>query len=520
MKETKTIIRTDEPHNGSHVSLEMVNTIRKIFNTKPNKFSNIETATNIMTTRTIDVAIIGSGFAGLAAAIEAASNLPADAQVVIFEKMPTPGGNSIYNAGQIAAVGSKYQQAAGIQNDSVRLMMDDMLQAGIHLNHPELLETMIYKSNEIVEWTELDLNIRYRDRVTQLGGHSVPRTLSTLNASGKDIIQPMLEKIQLMHNVHIEVNSPFQGYVFGGDAGAGECQVLGVRIGSMYAPGEAPTTVFCRHGVILAAGGFSADVQFRSIQNPSFGKGVMSTNQPGATAEVLKETMKAGAMPVQLSHIQLGPWTSPDESGFGEAPFFCIGAGFPYGIIVNPKSGKRFVNELGNRYERSMSILALGYPVVCLTDADGAQHSLKKELATLEPAVKSYPTLTDLAQAYDIDANNLIQTVQDYNEGVKVGKDSAFGKPFREDLGPIVNPPFFATRLWPKVHFCCGGVQINQNAQVMHIDGYPISGLFAAGEVTGGIHGGDRLGSCSTLDCLCFGRIAGHSAATCKFKSC
>jgi flavocytochrome c len=469
-------------------------------------------------TRTIDVAVIGSGCAGLAAAIEAGNNLPADAQVVVFEKMLSPGGNSVYNAGQLAAVGSKYQKASGIE-DSVQLMMEDMLKAGINLNHPDLLETMILQSNEIVEWTELELNIRYRDRVTQLGGHSVPRTLSTLNSSGRDIIAPMLDKIDLMHNVNIEVNSSFQAYVLG-ESGEGEQrEVIGVRIGSTEFPGEAPATVYCRHGVVLAAGGFSADVKFRSIQNPSFGVNVGNTNQPGATAEVLKETLKIGAMPVQLSHIQLGPWTSPDEEGFGQAPFFCIGAGFPYGIIVDPLTSKRFVNEMGNRYERSMAILKMGYPCICITDAEGAQHSIQKDLSKLEPAVKAYASIEELAAAYDMVAETLRKTIQEYNTGVFLGVDQ-FHKSLRDDLGPIIKPHFYATRLWPKVHFCCGGVQINRDAQVMHIDDYPVTGLFAAGEVTGGIHGGDRLGSCSTLDCLAFGRIAGHSVATIKQFKC
>ena len=111
-----------------------------------------------------------------------------------------------------------------------------------------------------------------------------------------------------------------------------------------------------------------------------------------------------------------------------------------------------------------------------------------------------------------MDSNVLQQTVQDYNDGVKNGKDS-FGKPLREDLKPIVTPPFYATRLWPKVHHCMGGLQIDEDARVIHIDSHPIGGLFAAGEIVGGVHGGDRLGSCATLDCLSFGRIAGHSAA-------
>jgi succinate dehydrogenase/fumarate reductase flavoprotein subunit len=203
----------------------------------------------------------------------------------------------------------------------------------------------------------------------------------------------------------------------------------------------------------------------------------------------------------------MGPWTSPDETGFGSAPFFCIGAGFPYGIIVDPETSKRFVNELGNRYERSMAIIKLGHPVICITDADGANHSLEKDLQKLEPAVKAFGSIKELSLAYEMDADTLRQTIEEYNTGVTEGKD---------EFGQIVTPPFYASRLWPKVHFCCGGVQINPLAQIMHIDGYPIKGLFAAGEITGGVHGADRLGSCSTLDCLAFGRIAGNSVVTNK----
>jgi succinate dehydrogenase/fumarate reductase flavoprotein subunit len=126
--------------------------------------------------KSCDIAIIGSGFAGLAAAIEASSQLPDDAKILILEKMAVPGGNSVMNAGQLAVVNSKAQKLANIQ-DSVELMMEDMLQAGVELNHPNLIRKMIEDSNSIAEWTEQELGIQYRDRVTQMGGHSVPRTL-------------------------------------------------------------------------------------------------------------------------------------------------------------------------------------------------------------------------------------------------------------------------------------------------------------------------------------------------------
>jgi flavocytochrome c len=454
-----------------------------------------------------DVAIIGSGYAGLAAAIEAATLIPTG-KILIIEKNSYPGGNSIMNAGQIAAVGSEAQKLANIE-DSVELMMTDLLKAGTDLNHPNLIRRMIEESNDIVKWMEDDLGIEFRTRVTQLGGHSVPRTLSTLNARGSDIIDPMLRKIATMKHIEILLDTAFEKFIVSENGR----RVEGIRVQNRL--DDHHETLFCRRGVVIASGGFSADVQFRSVQNPSFGESVMTTNQPGATAEVLKEALKVGAMSVQLSRIQLGPWTSPDEMGFGKAPFFCLGAGFPYGIIVDPFTSRRFVNELGNRYERSMAILKMGHPVVNITDLDGAEHSLRKELEELEPTVKSFSSIEELAAEYEMDPDILTSTLIQYNMGVAEGID-AFGKPLRGDLKPITTAPFYAVRLWPKVHHTMGGLHINTDANVMHIDNYPIENLYAAGEVAGGVHGGDRLGSCATLDCLSFGRIAGHNVVMVK----
>jgi len=255
------------------------------------------------------VAIVGSGYAGLAAAIEASNILPREL-ILVFEKMDKPGGNSVMNAGQIAVVGSDQQLIAGIE-DTVELMMDDMLRAGVDLNHPNLIRTMIEQSNETVEWTQSELGVQYRTRVTQLGGHSVPRTLSTLNACGEDIIGPMIDKVDSKDNVELILETAFESFVMSDDG-----HVLGIRTKSIV--DDHVETVLCERGVVLASGGFGADVAFRSVQNPSYDRTVMSTNQPGATAEVMKEALKIGAMSVQLSRIQLGPWTSPDETGFGK----------------------------------------------------------------------------------------------------------------------------------------------------------------------------------------------------------
>ncbi len=186
------------------------------------------------------------------------------------------------------------------------------------------------------------------------------------------------------------------------------------------------------------------------------------------------------------------------------------------GIIVDPATSKRFVNELGNRYERSMAILKMGHPVVCMTDSEGAKHSLEKDLSKLEPTLKAHNSIEEAAEEYGMDPTILKETIDKYNASLAMGKDEEFGKLLREDSGPLVKFPLYSVRLWPKVHHTMGGLHINSDAQVIHVDGYPIKGLFAAGEVTGGVHGGDRLGSCATLDCITFGRIAGKNVATSK----
>lgn len=164
-----------------------------------------------------------------------------------------------------------------------------------------------------------------------------------------------------------------------------------------------------------------------------------------------------------------------------------------------------------------MAIIKLGHPVLCITDSQGAKHSLQKDLSTLKPVVMELNTVKHIAESYGMDFTRLKETIDNYNEGVEKGED-AFGKPLRDDLHPIEQPPFYTVRLWPKVHHCMGGLHINEQAQVMHVDGAPIEGLYAAGEIAGGVHGADRLGSCATLDCLAFGRIAGRSAVRLAHK--
>jgi len=127
--------------------------------------------------------------------------------------------------------------------------------------------------------------------------------------------------------------------------------------------------------------------------------------------------------------------------------------------------------------------------------------------------VKKFDSLESLAEAYKIDNKQLLDTVKKFNKFVVHKKDPDFNKPILETAKEIIKPPYYAIRLWPKVHHTMGGLGINTKAQVLNLDGNKIKGLYAAGEVTGGVHGASRLGSCAITECFVFGRIAGRNAA-------
>ena len=274
-----------------------------------------------------------------------------------------------------------------------------------------------------------------------------------------------------------------------------------------------PRHVAARRGLVLAAGGFSADVAYRRIQDPRLGADLSHTNRPGSDAQPLFMATDAGALTLQESWIQLGPWASPDERGIGIGSTFNIESTFPYGILVDPDTGARIVDELADRKTRADAILDRGHPCIALCDARAAAREDKLDLLLEEGVVRRFDDLETLAGAWDMPAGALAETVARYNDHVRSGEDRDFGKRILEDAQPIAEPPYYAIRTWPKVHHTMGGVHIDADARVLGRDLEPIPGLYAAGEITGGVHGAVRLGSCAVTDCLVFGRIAGMRAA-------
>ena len=455
-----------------------------------------------------DIIIVGSGFAGLAAAIEAKE---AGSSVIILEKMKGYGGNSTISDGVIAAAGTQRQVDSEIE-DSPQLMYADMLQAGHGLNQPELVQVLSEKSNETFQWTIDFLGVDYMNRLEQFGGHSVPRCYTTHNHSGSAIIKQMLRKIN-DKGMKIRTKVFLQTILL--DSEQRVCGVL-VREGYEYPDVSTGIEKYikARKAVILATGGFANDIKLRISQDPRLTDEIGSTNKFSTTGEALREALRIGAMPVHLSRIQLGPWASPDEKNFGIGPAFSSYIAFPYGIMVNPETGNRFVNELADRKVRSDAILQAGQPCIGIADQGGIKASGRHiEHCIRKGVVKQFKRIHEIADYFQIPIHPFKHTIERFNDSVGKGFDKDFNKPILPNARPLRYPPFFCIRLWPKVHHTMGGVLINSNAQVLNLSLQSIKGFYAAGEVTGGVHGACRLGSCAIIDCLVFGRIAGEHAA-------
>lgn len=458
--------------------------------------------------RTVDVLVIGTGFAGLAAAIEAKA---AGANALVIDKMPVFGGNSSINGGDFAAAGTSMQKALGIE-DSAELMLKDMLKAGSYLNHVPLAKTVADQSVETLEWCKSYVGAKF-ERVNFHGGHSVKRSHQCAGESGAGLIQPMLAKCKEL-GVPVENRTKLVRLVADKDG-----RVIGAEIkkGYRFPDEKTGTTAFikARKAVVLASGGFSQDVALRQMHDPRLDDRFTSTNHPGATGEAIASANKIGAMDIQMDWIQLGPWTSPDEKGFGFIPQF-VERVVGYGLMVDPATGKRFFKETGNRKERADAIILLGHPAVILADEPTTKKLVPPgqfKGASDNGSLKKFDTLEDLAKAYNMPVDAFLEQVKRWNSFVEKKNDPDLGCMIFKDANPQVSGPFYAARLWPRVHHTMGGLAINTNAQVISFDLKPIAGLYAAGEAAGGVHGAVRLGSVAMTDCVVFGRIAGRNAA-------
>ena len=468
---------------------------------------------------TFDVIVIGSGFAGLAAAIEAKNG---GANVVVLEKMTSFGGNSIINGGILTATGCPQQKMHKIE-DSVELLEKDILVAGDYLNNKEKVHVLASHALSNFEWCVNTLGVEFLpDAIGQEGGHSVPRYVTTKNGSGSEIVNKELAMckklgVPLRNRTYVEkIIRAENGNILG----------LKVRTGYRFPRQDSGKVQYLRakKGVILCYGGFSADVKFRMYQDPKLNETLDTTNQPGATSELWRETAAIGCLQVQNDWIQCGPWGNPGEKGMGQGWTFNQTAGAEYGVWVNA-AGKRFVNELANRKVRADAIMLQqqkGLKCYALCNEPNCAPYKKQRPGVLDSLVKKnlvhkYNTLEEVAKGTNIPYDALKATVDAFNKAVTEKKDPEWGRYINNDQVPMTEGPWYIGECQPKVHHCMGGLVTDMEGRVIDVlNDKPIPGLWAAGEATGAVHGAVRLGSVAILDCLVNGRIVGTNAAKAK----
>ena len=435
-----------------------------------------------------DVVVIGAGGAGLAAAKAAAQS---GAKVIVLEKMPFVGGNTNYATGGLNAAETAPQKALGIE-DTIEIFIDDTMKGGHNLNNPELVRVLAENSADTVDWL-ISMGADLTD-VGRMGGASNNRTHRPAGgaAAGAHLVSVLDKAAEAVADVRTDSRVTAINYDENGITGV----TVETADGSYNIAAKA---------VVIATGGFGANNE-RVVQYKPELAGFGTTNAPGATGDALDLVAPLNVALVDIEQIQTHPTVVPVKNKMITEAVRGNGA-----ILIN-RDAKRFVSELETRDVVSKATLEQEGKTSFLMFDQGVRESLK--------AIESYAkagllteaaTVEELASALELDPAVLAETFATYNGYVASGTDADFS---RSNMPrSLENAPFYAVEVGPAVHHTMGGIKINTETQVIDNDGSIISGLFAAGEVTGGVHGGNRLGGNALSDISTFGRIAGTQAA-------
>ena len=458
-----------------------------------------ETGTSQGQEEVYDVVVIGGGGAGLSAAIELKS---AGANVVVLEKMPFLGGNTLISGGELNAPETWIQEKLGIE-DSIELYKEDTLKGGDNIADEKLVDVLAHNAREAVEWLRDKGNVSFReDYLMQFGGHSVPRAAYPAGGSGDELIGKLAATAEEMEVV---IRKETKAEELLTDA---EGRVNGVKATDK----DGNEIIFkADKGVIIATGGFGANVEMRTKYNAEYDDRYLITVQPGSTGDGITMAEDLGADLVGMEHIQTYPTCNPATGILS----YVADTRFDGALLIN-KEGKRFVEELDRRDVLSKAILAQtdgrAYLMWDETIKENSQmDNFMKEfdqLVAQEMLIKA-DTIEEVAEFFDIDVEELKKTIEKYNEYADNGKDEDFNR--RGDIIGLTKAPYYLQKVTPAVHHTMGGLKIDTEARVIDTDGNPIPGLFAAGEVTGGIHGTNRLGGNAITDIVVFGRIAAQN---------
>ena len=486
-----------------------------------------------------DVVVVGAGGAGMTAAITAAAE---GKSVVILESQSMVGGNSVRATGGMNAGKTVYQdenefgESAGVEKtlktaaekyadnetitalaktvseqwaayqanptgyfDSVELMELDTMIGGKGINDPALVETLCANSADAIDW--LDEHGITLHNVSSFGGASVKRIHRPVNAEGKTVsvgsyMIPLLQENCEKAGVKMMLDTTATEILTDANGAA-----VGVK--ATGASGE--TVTVNAKAVVLATGGFGANLDMVVKYKPEL-KGFMTTNAPGIQGQGIEMAEAIGAATVDMDQIQIHPTVEANTAALITEGLRGDGA-----ILIN-EEGQRFIDEVGTRDVVSAAEIAqtgsYSWLVVdqAMADASSVIQGYIKKGYTVTGA-----TYEELGKAMGVDAAAFAETMEKWNGYVEAKNDPDFGR--TSFANPLNTAPYYAVKVTAGVHHTMGGLKINANTEVLNEKGEVIPGLFAAGEVTGGVHGANRLGGNAVADFTVFGRIAGAAAS-------
>ncbi len=440
-----------------------------------------------------DIVVVGAGGAGLSAAVAAAE--VGDLKIVILEKQDIIGGNTNYSTGGINAAETDIQKGLGIE-DSKQLFYDDIMRGGKNENIPSLVRNFVEHAPATISW-QTTMGADLSD-VGLMAGSSVKRTHRPKGgtAIGSHLMK-VLKEATNHQNIEIRTSNKVVGLL------SANGTVTGVKVQNA----DGTTYSLKAKAVIIATGGFGANLEMVTRLQPSLA-GFATLNHPGATGDAFDWVTPLGGATIQMANIQIHPTAeSVNHILITEA---VRGNG---GILVN-HAGKRFCNEMDTRDVVSAAILNQQSGEAFLI----FDQSVRKSLASIETYANQHllvegNTITELANHIGLPSETLSESLTRYNAQQKACVDEDFGRRATEMTAALETAPFYAVRVEPAIHHTMGGLSVDTETRVLKADGSPIPGLYAAGEVIGGLHGANRLGGNGVADIVVNGRLAGRAAA-------
>jgi len=469
---------------------------------KTDKKALKKAARELPKTSNYDVVVIGAGGAGFSAAITARN---AGANVVLLEKMPAVGGNSLISGAEMNVAKNWVQPKLGINDDSPELHAQDTFKGGDGKGDMKVINVMTHQALDAAKWCRDYLGVRFEDdNLFFFGGHSRKRALIPVGHTGTEFIAKFQAKADEL-GIPVITNMKAEELIKNKDG-----RVVGVKAtmdGSEY-------TFNAKGGVVLATGGFGANPEMVKKYNPKIDERFKTTDAPGSTGEALYMAERAGAELVNMGYIQTYPICDP-LSGAIE---LIADARFDGAIMLN-QEGKRFVEELQRRDVLSEAILNQTgqYCWVLWNDNIGKisntvkAHANEYEAFTKQGIMTTCDDLKCIADFTKIPFDQLRKTVKRVSDMAGKGNDKDFNH--RAGLMDMQQGKYYVIKAVPSTHHTMGGVRINEKAEALTAEGKVIPGLWAAGEVTGVTHGTNRLGGNAYTDIIVFGRIAGEAAA-------